>query len=1378
MRNLLTFLLCLMAAVGLHAQTICTEPTMAPQGGTYDDAVTISCTFPVGCTGGKYWTDGGEMRAKTYTGPFVIDYPCRVSVAGTNAEGRIITDIVSYDYDIRRVTPPYYTAEPREGIRKESFYVTAITWHNVTRTDLCLDEFATGKSRQNESAAWLTDERGTTINTSNSLWVDGLNRYKVYFNKNYDITTPGHYTLHIARGVFSLDDKLYNEEVVLNYEVAGESKVPVFTPESGEYTAPLTVTIDYPTDGSAYYKFYKIDDGKRKQYTGPITLTESATIEAFGAGEDMMMGASASATYILKEPEAPHQVLDTPTITLDGNTISISGPAGANIIYWMNDRMNTATRYTVPFDVTANGRISCVAVTSDNYSRTVDYDITTIPAAYSERGDTLLLTPSTLETMHLHGLSPNGRWAAGYYGSDTSSRAFVWDLASDKFTTISTVFASQLYGIANDGTAYGWRARTANIEEDTTDDDLLWGTCKAGVWTEQPKGFKANGITADGILYGNSNNQPATFDPRTSSLTLFTLGGATTKGTLNAATSTADAILFAGAATNGGKTVPAIWRSNEDATLYDTMAAAITAISPDGRWAIAGQDYRLNVAEGTAEHIISMSARSHNTHNPEVLRTITDDGTIFGTYDESLLSDERGVALVYTTDNRWRTLSDWLRDERSYTASRYNLTSLRAVSADGHTLLLHGIQSGADASDAFTKGLAVMTDVPLHHLAPTSVEASTMQSMETIKIAWEAPLSDATLVASYLVKRDGVTIANPDAHTFTYYDKSITPNVTYSYTIAAVYADGVTSEESYASEAIYTVNSHPTVRNIGLRPSGLDDMQITWDAPIINLPKLQYFDEQSEWYAFGTGSYDAEFGIRIPATDLANCNGEKVRTFQFLPTGPQKAYTLNLYRGNANGQGYEHTPFYSQPISPNDLNYGTVNVISLTTPQDLPATDLYVGLFIESANNDNMLGISYEGFRAGYTDLCRIDGIFSEMRAISSESQQATEIVLPLGIGVSSEEAYEKSLVRQYNISCDGQKVAGTTATRLKIENLAEGHHTFGITTTYNDSEDSDEATAAYDLKHNTEAYRTISNPAITVNADNTADFSWQGPMEDDRTEIHWGDLEAKDGWIVPEGFNTFTAAAIYPATLTAPYTGEYEITDLFFYPLTEAYFAVTLGNNIGDVYAQFVPATPAEGQSPMPTVVPDEINYLPLPSPLTLDAGINYQLSVNVYGAEPGTSPLAYDSSNKWENGFSNLIDYGYGLSDLNQLVQAGERPNWLMGFVIREKDAKPMPVEGYNVRIDGSKANTKLLTTPSFHSTALSDGKHTVAIDVDYTGGISKQGFKTTFSVPAESDGINDVSAEATDAPVYDLQGRRVITNHEGRQLFIIAGKKQLKH
>lgn len=1355
-------ILCFFAlmTVAMQAQTINTLPTVMPEGANFNDEVTLTCTFPEGCDGGKYWINGAEIKARPYDGPVTLDYSCTFSAAGTNKDGRIITDVVTRDIFIHRVSSASYSTVPKEGVRTENFYVTVLNWQHVTTSELYIDEFKEGGSREGEPFLWLTNDQGRTVasNTFNGIWQNGTNSYKIYFYKDYKQTHIGQYQLHIAKGIFKLDGEVYDQEIVLNYEIAEENPAPAITPESGTYEAPLTVTIAYPTDGSAFYKIYKINGGANKQYTEPIVLDNDATIEAWGIDENFTSQTpTATATYTVTQPTPVPEPLPSPVISYNNGTVTITAEEGATIKYWFNNSMASAEAYAAPFTVSENCLISCVAYTSERKSSTVDYTVSDKPKDRGDNGEQVLLTPMSTESATVTAVSPNGRFATGYIGAETSSRGFVWNLASNSLDLVSAMHVSQLYSISNDGTTYGWRSRDTDVSEDGGEEQLLWGICKQGQWTEVPKGMTVNGITADGRIYGSKDNRPVTYDFATETFTYYALDDMEA-GQLTAC-SDEQMTVFGGYVVIDGIRMPAIWNGVDNMHRYPQLkgsSALITDISANGVWAIVGQTARLNITTGEAEPISTSSWRSSGNQRPEIARVIANDGTIFGTYDDTLLFPDNGVAVVFTTDNRWRFASDWIKDTYNLDIlDQYDLRSVRGITADGKTLVFHSLPQGASVDDSFTRGLALSIDVPVKHLAPVEVEAEQVSGMEIVKLTWKAPLHGAEDIERYIIYRNAAELTSIDADAEkVYFDEDVMNKETYTYTIAAIYKDGMRSQESAETIAQVYVEKYLPVRGLAMRQAGLNDAILTWQAPKTTMPKVQYFNEDSEWQAFGTGSQkvDAEWGIRIAARDLSTFTGKQIRTFQFLPSGPQPAYTLNLYKGTKISGRYEKEPFYTQEIDPETLTYGVMNTIELTTPVDIPQnTDIYVGLLIKNQGNDDMLGISFDGFREGYTDLCRIVGVYDKMESISVMSQDATtQVVLPLGLGICGEQEINASIVSNYNVSVDGEPLITTTGYRTRHEDVQEGEHRYSIVAVYRDGRTSDPEELIVSLQNNEKAYVPVKDISITVNDDNTATLAWQAPLNDDRTQIHYGDLEPKKGWTLEPGFDGFMAAATYPATMTSDYAEDYVISEIFFCPTAEADFEVMLQDELGNDYAYFSLSSD--------DVKLGELNYLILPEPAVVERSSNLWLYVNVTNATEGTAPLAYDSSNEWKNWFSNLFNYGNGMSSLAEIAQVNEHPNWLMGFVVKAQDARPMPLQGYNISVDGVKRNAGLLTDTTFRTNALSEGEHQATVEVQYTQDKTVTSLPYVFNVSGSA-GINDITTDGNaDSRIYNLAGQRI--------------------
>lgn len=1366
MKHLASFILLLAGIIGVQAQTISVLPQMTPAGGNYEDYIDVTCTFPEGCAGGKYWFNGGEISSKTYDGPIRIEKSTRLSVAGVNNDGYIITDVLTHDFTINKVTEAFVTSSPEENTIRESFYVTTITWNNAESVSLDVTDFKEGGSRSKESLVWLTnDDKNEVIATggSGALWANGNNSYKAYIYKDYRPTANGKYTLHIAGGVFTVNGKLYEKEIALTYYV-GENvnQSPIFSPASGTYEGQVAVSIEYPVN--VFYQLYKINGGSTQSYDGPITITETSTIEAWGRSEDFDYESEHStASYVITEAPRPSDVLPLPIITRNANTITITEEDETAVIkYWFDDDMNTAKIYNAPFEVTKNGKLSVVAYRENGISHTVDYVISHFEEEASDFGTTIFRTPNDWQTVHITGMSPNGKFACGYTDTSGNPFAFIWDLTSGKAKFISNTYYCQALGVSNDGTAIGWRLEIDPItgEMISNESGIRNAYYKGNEWIAYPAGMTVNGITADNILYGALNGEPATYDIATGETKILKGGN----GAIMC--SSHDGYTLAGNIKKDGRTMAAYWLGDaEPVTIETEKECSVMLISGDGKWMMLDNaswgsyselvGYRHNISTGLTETIPSMGAAYPSRY--EWMSTITNDGTMFGVFDRSLMSHDAGVALAYTADGTWTSVNEILYHQ-NVDLSGMTLLSCKYVSANQDTFVMTVFPSDSSTDDAFAYAVAVCLNGQVHHGSPVSLEAQQMYGMQAVKLTWEAPVTEDDGEVSYKVMRNGELVAaTTDCF---YYDEKVEGNKEYTYTIIAVYEDGVESQPSFPATITVNMESHMAPRNLALRQSGINDVNLTWLSPIITMPKLQYFNEEGEFAAFGTAGFNSEWAIRIPASDLEYYNDMDIRTFQFLPTGPQRGYELRLYRGTPNSKEYETTPFYTQSISPDGLKYGTVNTIALDTTQPLPVgNDLIIGLYIEQSGNNNMLGISHDGFKPGYSDLCIIEGVYETFISIAEESSVTTEIVNPLGVGLGNEALMNASIVDKYEVSDNNVVLGSTSEILFRTENVKDGEHEFSVRAVYKDGEYSAPATIKQTIAKNEAAFIPVSNVTITPNEDNTATITWKAPLNDDRTDIHWGDMTPSKG-MENFGYPVFMAASIFPVTMTGSYANDYEITHLFYYPTADAGFELILDNNEDEVYYDDV-------HEP----VINQLNLVELPEPITVDQSNNYRCIIMVDNCPYGESPLAYDSSNDCADGYSNLVSAGNDWMTLSDVVQIDEKPSWLMGLVLRQKNARPMPLEGYDVIIDGEKNNDNLITDCSYVTKTLVNGTHNAVIAVVYDSSRTVKTDNKEFLIGG--DGIETIFNDRK-GHVYDLEGRRVISDKLGRGIFIIDNKK----
>jgi hypothetical protein len=162
---------------------------------------------------------------------------------------------------------------------------------------------------------------------------------------------------------------------------------PSITPNGGTFDTSVQVSLQASTPGADIYYTLNGDDptSASTQYTGPITLTNSATVKAMAVASDYTNSTVASAVFTKSDPAA----VATPTITPNGGTsfttsvqvsLQTSTP-GADIYYTLNgdDPTSASTQYTGPFTLYDNATVKALAVAAgynDSAVASADFAVT------------------------------------------------------------------------------------------------------------------------------------------------------------------------------------------------------------------------------------------------------------------------------------------------------------------------------------------------------------------------------------------------------------------------------------------------------------------------------------------------------------------------------------------------------------------------------------------------------------------------------------------------------------------------------------------------------------------------------------------------------------------------------------------------------------------------------------------------------------------------------------------------------------------------------------------------------------------------------------------------------------------------------------------
>ena len=143
---------------------------------------------------------------------------------------------------------------------------------------------------------------------------------------------------------------------------------PTFSPGGGTYTGSVTVTIREATSGATIH--YTTDGSTpttpSTQYTGPIAVSTTTTLNAIASAPNYTQSAVASATYTIQIPQATAPTFNPPGGSyLLPQSVTISDSTPNATIYYTTDGSTPTTssrQYTGPITVIMTTTIRAIAV--------------------------------------------------------------------------------------------------------------------------------------------------------------------------------------------------------------------------------------------------------------------------------------------------------------------------------------------------------------------------------------------------------------------------------------------------------------------------------------------------------------------------------------------------------------------------------------------------------------------------------------------------------------------------------------------------------------------------------------------------------------------------------------------------------------------------------------------------------------------------------------------------------------------------------------------------------------------------------------------------------------------------------------------------------
>lgn len=987
----------------------------------------------------------------------------------------------------------------------------------------------------------------------------------------------------------------------------------------------------------------------------------------------------------------------------------------------------------------------------------------------SPTGALILRSPQDYQ---VYAISPNGEWATGVYVNYSNmGYGFRWNLLSGKVELLSgDLCLSEGTSISNDGVVAGMFDNTEATDNGAP--AYTAGYWKDGQWHHLPNinnapvhnsdqvGY-ANAISPDGTYIGGSYN-----DKNSRLIPVVWKNGEIAhaftpesgyEGMIYAVS--ADGQRAAGWSTTPNSEqarVATLWEVGKGATLImderlSNAWCSARKFSPNGKWLLFWEGYYDTPADQITDPTASnMALRAlynvetgEKTDMPTITRDpfnfdvfdINDNGTIVGY--ESPEATQLDQAIIFK-DGKTRWLYDYLKEQgvdmdadTGILREGKDIYFIRAVGISNDEKTFAALYYDPQGA---LRSMIIKLDEDLTTREPVQLKATHMEATSVARLAWQAPLTGAEGVTGYNLYRDGVKVNEQPITETSYIDSGLFGPGERTYQVTALYGE----VESKASQPVSLMVGkrilYNAPRNLFARQVGYSGALLQWDLPRTNLNVKSYYPEGAKVTGFGGGNNSFEAAIRIPAEETNYYSGSLLLSVSFYPMTPQEGWKVNIYKKVPGGT---RELVRSQPIT-QPLVYGKENVVRLDNYVEIEhGADFYVAIEVTVAADHtgyNVLGEVSGDPIPGQTDLLRMTSepefysLYEEGKKFGAT--QLTTWAISANLMAPGGKVEEIDLIDYYGIY-DGAEEVGVAAGRIFAFNTLEaGGHEIGVKAYYKNGGASEVVRVPLTIVPDEQVFKPVSSVGIARPTDHSVVFSWPAPVDNDETFLTHSTDALQGGVLGPKENNyNYIAATVYSPEKTRGYEG-YQVTGFRFYPLTTAEYTFFLEED-GKVVAE---AWPEE-------YTPGVWNTVKLSQPLALKAGSTYRLLLDCYDVAPNTAPLGLDARMPFiEEGDLYSLNEGATYSSVSQASAFG---NWMMGLVLAAPEAKPIPVEGYDVRIDNKVVNTAPLTEPTFsYEFPEGDATHRLNVDVRYSPERVVKGTAVFFQVGPSTVGEHSVA------------------------------------
>ncbi len=310
-------------------------PTFSVAAGSYNNGQSVTITSTTGGATIRYTTDNttpSQTNGTVYTGP--------VSIAAT-ATLRAVAYTSSLSTS--NVTSALYTIGP---------FVATPTFSPAAGSYGSAQTVTISTTTGGATLYYTTD--GSTPTTSSAVYTG-------------PITVSAGTTL----SAIGVETGMTNSATGIANYIIGTVAAPTYSLAAGTYTGTQTLTLNSSTPGATI--LFTLDGsnpttstGMVYVYTGPVTLTKSATVQAYAYAANMNNSTVTSAAYTIALPTGWSDAdIGTPpqagSAAWSGGTFTVNG-CGSDI-YGTSDQFNYCS-YSATGDVTITARVASQANTS------------------------------------------------------------------------------------------------------------------------------------------------------------------------------------------------------------------------------------------------------------------------------------------------------------------------------------------------------------------------------------------------------------------------------------------------------------------------------------------------------------------------------------------------------------------------------------------------------------------------------------------------------------------------------------------------------------------------------------------------------------------------------------------------------------------------------------------------------------------------------------------------------------------------------------------------------------------------------------------------------------------------------------------------------